>query len=92
MLRELQETNAALQDVRELLRQQVRTRVGRQGVGRRGKRPGRGLGLEEWEKQVPVERERVLGTKIRGGSCRREGEGSPKGRRFRGRRQGSMRG
>lgn len=42
MLRELQETNAALQDVRELLRQQVRTRVGRPGVRRRGERRGRG--------------------------------------------------
>lgn len=36
MLRELQETNAALQDVRELLRQQVRSRVGTQGARRRG--------------------------------------------------------
>lgn len=44
MLRELQETNAALQDVRELLRQQVRARVGRQGVRGRGERPGRGGG------------------------------------------------
>lgn len=39
-----------------------------------------------------MEMERVLSTKIRGGSCRKEGERSPRGRRFRERWQGSVRG
>lgn len=42
MLRELQETNAALRDVRELLRQQVRAGVKGTGVRRMGERPGSG--------------------------------------------------
>lgn len=71
MLRELQETNAALQDVRELLRQQVRAGV---GAGEGGERLGReegGLGVLEvgecgevgggLEKGVLAEMERVQG-------------------------------
>lgn len=44
MLHELQETNAALREVRELLRQQVRARVGRTAVRGRRERSGRGEG------------------------------------------------
>lgn len=44
MLRELQETNAALQDVRELLRQQVRTGKGGTGSAAWKRRRGRGMG------------------------------------------------
>lgn len=82
MLRELQETNAALQDVRELLRQQVcaRTGVGGGEEGwRRGLRwGGGGLGDRDPGRRV-YKRKREGGPRERvgvrdGEACPREGE------------------
>lgn len=71
MLHQLQETNAALRDVRELLRQQVQTRVGDTGVQGRVERPGTGRVWEVEErggggrkKGISLEVERVLGTRL----------------------------
>lgn len=54
MLRELQETNAALQDVRELLRQQVRG----PGAGQRVPGSGRGSPFPARREKVPEKVER----------------------------------
>lgn len=73
MLRELQETNAALRDVRELLRQQVRAGLEGTGVrGEGGERPGRG-GSGVWE--VGAARGQVTGEGCPSGEGRESGGG-----------------
>lgn len=100
MLRELQETNAALQDVRDLLRQQVPAGGGGLGVQGRRQRLGRGEvglgGRGGWgsgkgpEKLVlmEVKRGRVYGKE----EGEEAGRGGPKDEAFYGRGYGSLRG